>query len=78
MLELTIDEGYPVEELVGTLDGSFESYELADRQLLLYGDDAEAMLESIDHKRFRCERSVVRRATLEDVFLRLTGRSLRE
>jgi lipooligosaccharide transport system ATP-binding protein len=78
VLELTVGDGYPVDELVSSLDGSFDSYELADRQLLLYGEDAERMLESIDHDRFPCERSVVRQASLEDVFLRLTGRSLRE
>jgi lipooligosaccharide transport system ATP-binding protein len=78
VLELTIDDRYPVEELLASLEGRFDSYERADRQLLLYTDDAERLLEAIDHARFPSERSVVRRATLEDVFLRLTGRTLRE
>jgi lipooligosaccharide transport system ATP-binding protein len=78
VLELTIDDGYRVDELLASLRGRYESHERAARQLLLYTGDAERLLESIDHARFPCERSVVRRATLEDVFLRLTGRSLRE
>ena len=65
-------------QILASLEGRFESVDRAERQLLMYTDDAEQLLESIDHDRFQCERSVVRRATLEDVFLRLTGRSLRE
>ena len=34
--------------------------------------------EGLDHDVFPTESALVRRATLEDVFLRLTGRSLRE
>jgi lipooligosaccharide transport system ATP-binding protein len=78
VLELEIDEGYPVDELMPSLAGRYDSYEVTEDRLLLYTDDAEALLASIDHSRFACERSIVRRATLEDVFLRLTGRSLRE
>jgi lipooligosaccharide transport system ATP-binding protein len=78
VLELTIDEEIPVDELIASLEDSFDSFDRAGRQLLLYTHDAERLLESIDHARFPSERAVVRRATLEDVFLRLTGRSLRE
>jgi lipooligosaccharide transport system ATP-binding protein len=78
VLELYIDDRFPSDDLLATLDGSYDSYDRAERQLLLYGDDAEALLGSIDHERFPTERAVVRQATLEDVFLRLTGRSLRE
>jgi len=78
VLELTIDDEYPVNDLLVSLEGRFDSSERAGRQLLLYTDDAERLLEAIDHVRFGCERSVVRVASLEDVFLRLTGRSLRE
>ena len=45
---------------------------------MLYAPDAEALLEAIDPDRYPTESALVRRATLEDVFLRLTGRSLRE
>jgi lipooligosaccharide transport system ATP-binding protein len=78
VLELEIDDATPVDELLASLDGQYDSHELADRRLLLYAGDAERVLEAIDHARFPCERSIVRRAGLEDVFLRLTGRTLRE
>jgi lipooligosaccharide transport system ATP-binding protein len=77
-LEVEVEEHFPVDDLLASLDGHYASHEVADERLLLYADDAEALLASIDHERFPCERSIVRRATLEDVFLRLTGRSLRE
>jgi lipooligosaccharide transport system ATP-binding protein len=49
--------------------------ELPDR-LLLYTDDADRTAADV-HERGIVPRSmVVRRATLEDVFLRLTGRTL--
>jgi lipooligosaccharide transport system ATP-binding protein len=78
VLELSVDERCSVEELLAALDGSYVSHDRADHQILLYTHDAEALLGSIDHERFPTEQAVVRRATLEDVFLRLTGRSLRE
>ena len=45
---------------------------------MLYTSDAEALLAEIDHRSYPHESAYVRRATLEDVFLRITGRSLRE
>jgi lipooligosaccharide transport system ATP-binding protein len=78
VLELEIDDGFPVDDLVASLEGRCDSYEVAERRLLFYGDDAEALLEAVDHERFEIERALVRRAGLEDVFLRLTGRTLRE
>ena len=51
--------------------------ELPDR-LLLYVDDGEALLEEIAAKRLHPNTSLVRRSSLEDVFLRLTGRTLVE
>ena len=45
---------------------------------MLYADNAETVLEQLDHHVYPTESALVRRATLEDVFLRLTGRSLRE
>jgi len=46
--------------------------------ILLFTDDAEAVLARHDHDQFPLESALARRATLEDVFLKLTGRSLRE
>ncbi|MEO8228536.1 MAG: ABC transporter ATP-binding protein [Chloroflexota bacterium] len=50
---------------------------LPDR-LLLYTDDGEAAVVAIHERGIRPETTLVRRSTLEDVFLRLTGRSLIE
>ncbi|WP_177216929.1 ABC transporter ATP-binding protein [Amycolatopsis arida] len=58
--------------------------DLADRlevlpdRLLLYTDAGEAALERVHARGVRPLSSLVRRSTLEDVFLRLTGRSLVE
>ena len=51
--------------------------ELPDR-ILLYVEDGEALLEEIAAKKLHPNTSLVRRSSLEDVFLRLTGRSLIE
>ena len=51
--------------------------ELPDR-ILMYVDDGEALLEEIAAKKLHPNTSLVRRSSLEDVFLRLTGRSLIE
>jgi lipooligosaccharide transport system ATP-binding protein len=51
--------------------------ELPDR-ILLYVEDGELLLESITAKKLHPNTSLVRRSSLEDVFLRLTGRSLIE
>jgi lipooligosaccharide transport system ATP-binding protein len=51
--------------------------ELPDR-ILLYVEDGEALLEEIVDKKLHPTTSLVRRSSLEDVFLRLTGRSLIE
>lgn len=50
---------------------------LPDR-ILLYTEDAEAVLENIVGAGHHPNTSLVRRSSLEDVFLRLTGRSLIE
>ena len=48
---------------------------LADR-VLLYVSDGEAALQAVHQRGLQPVSSLVRRASLEDVFLRLTGRSL--
>jgi lipooligosaccharide transport system ATP-binding protein len=64
------------------LDGSLEA--LADRverlpdRILLYSDDGEATLVAARESGLEPRTALVRRSTLEDVFLRLTGRSLIE
>jgi lipooligosaccharide transport system ATP-binding protein len=51
--------------------------ELPDR-ILMYVEDGEALLEEILDKKLHPTTSLVRRSSLEDVFLRLTGRTLIE
>ena len=65
-----------------TLDGQFEG--LAERierlpdRVLLYADDGEAAVAAAHARGLQPETVLVRRSSLEDVFLRLTGRSLVE
>jgi lipooligosaccharide transport system ATP-binding protein len=66
------------DSLDGKLDGLADRIEkLADR-VLLYADDGEAVAVAAHERGLEPETVLVRRSTLEDVFLRLTGRSLIE
>ena len=78
VLELELGEGCDAGELLASVDGRASGHELSDGVLTLFAQDAESILHSLDHDRFPTDSAVVRKATLEDVFLRLTGRSLRE
>jgi lipooligosaccharide transport system ATP-binding protein len=53
-----------------------ERVEMLPDRLLLYVTDGEGVLEAVHTRGVRPMSSLVRRSTLEDVFLRLTGRSL--
>jgi lipooligosaccharide transport system ATP-binding protein len=64
------------EKLAGVIDGSDERIEvLPDRVLLYVADGEDAVIRARDHGLIPVS-SLVRRSSLEDVFLRLTGRSL--
>jgi lipooligosaccharide transport system ATP-binding protein len=58
--------------------GLGERLEVLPDRILVYSDDGEAALEAITHRDLEPITSLVRRSSLEDVFLRLTGRSLIE
>jgi lipooligosaccharide transport system ATP-binding protein len=60
------------------LDGLADRLERLPDRVLLYSDDGEATLGAAHERGLRPETVLVRRSTLEDVFLRLTGRSLIE
>jgi lipooligosaccharide transport system ATP-binding protein len=58
------------------LDGIAERVEVLPDRLLLYSADGDASLAEVHRRGLSPESALVRRSTLEDVFLRLTGRSL--
>ncbi|MEY3447531.1 MAG: hypothetical protein RLZZ14_55, partial [Actinomycetota bacterium] len=53
-----------------------ERIEVLPDRILLYADDGESVLEKVYSAGLHPLTSLVRRSSLEDVFLRLTGRSL--
>jgi lipooligosaccharide transport system ATP-binding protein len=75
VLELRFPPGAqdPAEAAVTGLAERIEA--LPDR-LLLYTDDGDELLSRVHSLNLRPTTTLVRRSTLEDVFLRLTGRSL--
>ncbi len=66
------------ESLDGQLEGIAERVEHLPDRVLLYADDGEAAAFAVHERGLRPETVLVRRSSLEDVFLRLTGRSLIE
>jgi len=58
--------------------GLVERIEVLPDRVLLYAEDGEAVLERVTDLGLHPTTSLVRRSSLEDVFLRLTGRSLIE
>ena len=61
-----------------TLAGIGERTEVLPDRVLIYADDGEAALVELTARGLQPVTSLVRRSSLEDVFLRLTGRSLVE
>jgi lipooligosaccharide transport system ATP-binding protein len=64
------------ETLGGNLDGIGDRIELLPDRVLVYSDDGEAAAVAVHGRGLVPETVLVRRSSLEDVFLRLTGRSL--
>jgi lipooligosaccharide transport system ATP-binding protein len=77
VLELRMADGVRA-SLNGQLDGLAERVEDLPDRVLLYTDDGEGTVEELNRRRIPVEGTFVRRSSLEDVFLRLTGRSLVE
>ena len=82
---------YSTKEVLEVRFGSDRNQEVADKlrsmcerieelpdRVLMYTEDGEALLEKIYASALHPKTSLVRRSSLEDVFLRLTGRSLIE
>lgn len=66
------------EEVAHALEGSGDRIEVLPDRILVYTADGEAELERISAAGLHPITSLVRRSSLEDVFLRLTGRTLIE
>ena len=62
--------------LAGRVDGLADRVEVLPDRLLLYTDDGDAAMGAVAERGLHPMSSLVRRSTLEDVFLRLTGRTL--
>jgi lipooligosaccharide transport system ATP-binding protein len=77
VLELRFPVGVQ-ETLDGKLDGLGERVEHLPDRVLVYASDGEAVAEVVHARGLEPETILVRRSSLEDVFLRLTGRSLIE
>ncbi len=72
-LRFAADRNEVMADKVADLAGRIEV--LPDR-VLLYADDGDAVVDTVNRRGLQPETVLVRRSTLEDVFLRLTGRTL--
>jgi lipooligosaccharide transport system ATP-binding protein len=75
VLELRYAAGTNEVQAVG-LAGIGERLEVLPDRVLVYADDGEVALKDVHERGTEPESALVRRSSLEDVFLRLTGRSL--
>jgi len=64
------------EALADKVSDLAERIEVLPDRLLLYANDGESVLDAVHTRGLRPAATLVRRSTLEDVFLHLTGRSL--
>ncbi|MCP4226916.1 MAG: ABC transporter ATP-binding protein [Actinomycetia bacterium] len=67
---------HPLAPLADRLTGIGERVEVLPDRILVFADEGEAALAAVHQRGLDPDSSLVRRATLEDVFLRVTGRSL--
>ena len=77
VVELRFDESRPA-DLAYWTDGLVARVESLPDRVLLYTDEGDAAAHGIHERGLVPESVLVRRSTLEDVFLHLTGRSLVE
>jgi lipooligosaccharide transport system ATP-binding protein len=77
VLELRLSDAVRA-SLDGKLAGVGDRLEELPDRLLVYADDAEHALAEISRRQVPVEGTLIRRSSLEDVFLRLTGRALIE
>jgi lipooligosaccharide transport system ATP-binding protein len=75
VVELRFAEG-AIDDIALRLEGVANRSEVLADRVILYTDDAETTQHELTARDIHPEQVLVRRSTLEDVFLRLTGRSL--
>ena len=78
VVELRFDDGNRPDDLSYWTDGSVDRVESLPDRVLLYTHDGDAASHQLHERGLTPESVMVRRSTLEDVFLHLTGRSLVE
>jgi lipooligosaccharide transport system ATP-binding protein len=77
VLELRFGEE-TLETVAGKLGGIGERTEVLPDRILIYAEDGDAAADVVHQRRLAPSSVLVRRSSLEDVFLRLTGRTLVE
>jgi lipooligosaccharide transport system ATP-binding protein len=77
VLELRLPDDHR-RRLAAALDGLVDRVEWLPDRVLLYTEAGDATANAIHDRGVRTESALVRRSTLEDVFLTLTGRTLLE
>jgi lipooligosaccharide transport system ATP-binding protein len=65
-----------LETITGRVEELSEHTEILADRALVYTDDAEELIAAVAESDLEPETELVRRSSLEDVFLRLTGRTL--
>jgi lipooligosaccharide transport system ATP-binding protein len=78
VVELRFDDGSRPEDLSFWTEGLASRVEALPDRVLLYTQDGDAASHGLHERGLQPESLLVRRSTLEDVFLHLTGRSLVE
>jgi lipooligosaccharide transport system ATP-binding protein len=76
VLELRFDVVEHDDGIAARLDGIGDRAEVLPDRILLYASDGDAALAAVSGRGLRPTSALVRRSTLEDVFLHLTGRTL--
>jgi lipooligosaccharide transport system ATP-binding protein len=76
VVELRFASEQPPNDLAARIDGLARRVETLSGRLLLYTDNGDHTAERIHELGVQAQSTLVRRSTLEDVFLHLTGRTL--
>jgi lipooligosaccharide transport system ATP-binding protein len=78
VVEVRLGEGDPLPPLTDAANSLIDRVEVLPDRVLVYTNDGEAAMGALVDAGLRPLSTLIRRASLEDVFLRLTGRSLEE